>query len=231
MKHVTRMFELAGDAPEKAAANGKIVMTLETALAKASRTNVELRDPEKNYNKMTLAQMATLTPDWSWEGYFKNVGAPAVTEANVGQPEFFKELNHQLTATSIPDWKVYLKWHLLHSAAPALSEDFVMENFNFYGKKLAGTKEITPRWKRCVQQTDRLLGEALGEVYVKTYFTPEAKAHAEGNGEQSDRGAAFGHSDSDLDGPRNQKAGVGEDGSLHGEDRLSRQVARLLGIR
>jgi putative endopeptidase len=172
------MFELAGDAPEKAAANAKIVMTLETALAKASRTNVELRDPEKNYNKLTLAQMATLTPDWSWEGYFKNVGAPPVSEANVGQPEFFKELNHQLTATSIPDWKVYLKWHLLHSAAPALSEDFVMENFNFYGKKLAGTKEITPRWKRCVQQTDRLLGEALGEVYVKTYFTPEAKAHA-----------------------------------------------------
>ena len=178
VQHVSKMFELAGDAPDKAASEAKTVMTLETTLAKASRTNVELRDPEKNYNKMTLAQMKTLTPTWSWEGYFKNVGAPAVDEANIGQPDFFRELDRQLTATSLPDWKIYLKWHLLHSAAPVLSDDFVQENFNFYGKKLAGTKEITPRWKRCVQQTDHYLGEALGEVYVKTYFTAEAKAHA-----------------------------------------------------
>jgi len=178
VQHMAKIFELSGDAPDKAAAEAKTVMTLETALAKESRTRVERRDPEKNYNKMTLAQMSALTPDWSWPEYFKNVGAPAVTEANIGQPDFFKELNHQLTATSIPDWKVYLRWHLLHSAAPALSEDFVQENFNFYDKQLAGSKEITPRWKRCVRQTDRSLGEALGEVYVRTYFTPEAKAHA-----------------------------------------------------
>jgi putative endopeptidase len=178
VQHVAKMFELAGHDPDKAAAEAKTVMTLETSLAKASRTNVELRDPEKNYNKMTLAQMAALTPDWSWETYFKNVGAPALTEANIGQPDFFKELDHQLTATSIANWKIYLNWHVLHSAAPSLAEEFVQENFNFYGKKLAGTKELPPRWKRCVQQTDRYLGEALGQVYVQTYFTPAAKAHA-----------------------------------------------------
>jgi putative endopeptidase len=176
--HVAKIFELAGDSPEKAAAQAKIVMDLETALAKASRTNVELRDPDKNYNKMTLAEMKTLTPDWSWENYFQSVGAPPVTFANIGQPEFFKEMNHQLTATSIADWKIYLQWHLLHSNAPTLSDNFVQENFNFYGKKLSGTKELLPRWKRCVQSTNINLGEALGEVYVQKYFPPEAKARA-----------------------------------------------------
>jgi putative endopeptidase len=176
--HVAKIFELAGDSPEKTAAQAKIVMDLETALAKASRTNVELRDPDKNYNKMTLAEMKTLTPDWSWENYFQSVGAPPVTFANIGQPEFFKEMNHQLTATSIADWKIYLQWHLLHTNAPTLSDNFVQENFNFYGKKLSGTKELLPRWKRCVQSTNINLGEALGEVYVQKYFPPEAKARA-----------------------------------------------------
>jgi putative endopeptidase len=178
IQHVTRIFQLAGDSPDKAAANAKTVMDLETALAKASRTNVELRDPEKNYNKLTMAEMRALTPDWSWEGYFQAVGAPQVPFANIGQPEFFKEMNHQLTATSLADWKTYLRWHLLHANAPTLSDNFVQENFSFYGKTLSGTKEIQPRWKRCVQSTDRNLGEALGEVYVNRYFPPAAKAHA-----------------------------------------------------
>ena len=178
VQHVAKMFELAGDAPDKAAAEAKTVMDIETALAKASRTNVELRDPEKNYNKMTLAQMKALTPDWPWETYFQAVGAPALAVANIGQPDFFKEMNHQLTATSIPDWKVYIKWHLLHAYAQTLSDNFVQEHFNFYGKTLSGTKEIQPRWKRCVQSTNANLGEALGEVYVEKYFPPAAKARA-----------------------------------------------------
>jgi putative endopeptidase len=176
--HVAKIFELAGDTPDKAASNAKIIMTIETSLAKASRTNVELRDPEKNYNKMDLAKLAALTPDWSWPVYFKAVGAPAVAEANIGQPDFFKEMNRELNATSLPDWRIYLKWHVLHDAAPALSDNFVNENFNFYGKTLAGTKELQPRWKRCVQAVNGNLGEALGEVYVNKYFPPEAKAHA-----------------------------------------------------
>ncbi len=176
--HVAKIFELAGGSPEESAARAKIVMDLETSLAKASRTNVELRDPEKNYNKMTFAELKTLTPDWSWEQYLQALGAPSVNSIDIGQPEFFKELNHQLTATSIDNWKIYLRWHLLHANAQTLSASFVEENFNFYGKKLSGTKELLARWKRCVQSTNSILGEALGEVYVQKYFPPEAKARA-----------------------------------------------------
>lgn len=176
--HVTKMFTLAGDAPDKAAAEAKTVMALETSLAKASRTRVELRDPEKNYNKMDAAQIKALTPDWSWPAYYKGIEAPPITDVNVGQPEFFKELNRLLADTPTADWKVYLRWHALHSAAPALADPFVQENFSFYGKQLSGTKELQPRWKRCVQYTNANLGEALGEVYVNKYFPPEAKAHA-----------------------------------------------------
>jgi predicted metalloendopeptidase len=176
--HVAKMFELAGDAPDLAAAEARTVMGLETALAKASRTRVELRDPEKNYNKMTLAELKRLTPDWSWEAYLEAVGSPSVAEINIGQPDFFKELDHQLSAAPLADWKVYLRWHVIHDAAPALSESFVQENFNFYGKQLSGTTELQPRWKRCAQAANQNLGEALGEIYVQKYFPPEAKARA-----------------------------------------------------
>jgi len=178
VKHVAKMFELAGDAADKAVGEAKTVMALETSFAKASRTRVELRDPEKNYNKMTIAELKKLTPDWSWEGYMQAVGSPAVTEINIGQPDFFKELDHQLSATPLSDWKVYLRWHVIHNAAPALSEAFVQENFNFYGKQLSGTTELQPRWKRCAQSANQNLGEALGEVYVQKYFPPETKARA-----------------------------------------------------
>ena len=177
-QHVEKMFELAGDAPEQAASEAKTVMSIETALAKASRTRVELRDPEKNYNLMTLAEVKTLTPDWSWESYLHTVAAPPVQQINVRQPEFFKEMNRELDSVAIPDWKIYLRWHVIHATAPGLPEAFVQENFDFYDKKLSGTKEILPRWKRCVQSTDRSLGEALGQVYVEKYFPPAAKARA-----------------------------------------------------
>lgn len=176
--HVTKMFELAGDSPEKAAAEANTVMTIETALAKFSRTRVELRNPEKNYNLMPLSEMKTLTPDWSWENYLHAIGAPKLEEVNVRQPEFFKEMNTELSTVPLADWKVYLRWHLLHASAPGLPEKFVAENFDFYDKKLNGTKEILPRWKRCVHSTDRSLGEALGQVYVDKYFPPAAKARA-----------------------------------------------------
>ncbi len=177
-RHVAKMFALAGDAPDQAAAEAKTVMTIETALAKASRTRVELRDPEKNYHLLALADMNTLTPDWPWENYLQEVGSPAVEQVNIRQPEFFKAMNEQLASVALPDWKVYLRWHVLHASAPGLPERFVNENFDFYDRKLTGTKEILPRWKRCVQSTDRNLGEALGQVYVDKYFPPAAKAHA-----------------------------------------------------
>ena len=166
VQHVTNMFALAGDTTDKASAEAKTVMTMETALAKASRTRVELRDAEKNYNLMSLADMKSLTPDWSWENYLQDVGAPKLEQVNVRQPEFFKEVNQELSSVSLADWKIYLRWHVIHASAPGLPEKFVQENFDFYDRKLSGTKEILPRWKRCAQSTDRNHGEILGKAYV-----------------------------------------------------------------
>ena len=177
-QHVAKMFALAGDAPEKAAGEAKTVMAIETALAKASRSRVELRDPEKNYHPMALAEMKRLTPDWPWQSYLQEVGAPKLEQVNIRQPEFFKAMNEELSSVPLADWKIYLRWHVIHANAPALPEKFVEENFDFYDRKLSGTKEMLPRWKRCVQSTDRNLGEALGQVYVDKYFPPAAKARA-----------------------------------------------------
>jgi putative endopeptidase len=176
--HVSKMFQLAGDPAEKATAEAQTVMNIETALAKASLTNVQLRDPKTNYHKLSTAELKQLTPDWSWDSFFADVHLPGLPETNIGQPDFFKEMDHQLTATPLSDWKVYLRWHVIHDNAPALTDAFVQENFNFYGKRLSGTAELQPRWKRCVQSVNRNIGEALGQVYVEKYFPPEAKAHA-----------------------------------------------------
>jgi putative endopeptidase len=176
--HVTKMFALLGDAPEKAAAEAKTVMDIETALAKASMTNVELREPETQYHIMNLEQLAALTPTFSWSVYFQAAGHPVLKEINVAQPEFFKEMNAQIASRPLADWKTYLRWHLVNRAASSLSAPFVDENFNFNGRILTGTTEQRPRWKRCVSATDIYLGEALGQVYVQRYFPPEAKARA-----------------------------------------------------
>jgi putative endopeptidase len=178
VKHVAKMFVLLGDAEDKAAAEATTVLTLETSLAKASLPAAALRGPVKNYHLMNVADVQPLTPDFSWDAYFKAIGHPELKEVNVRQPDFFKALNAQLTAASLDDWKTYLRWHVVNAAAPALPEKFVNEDFEFRGHTLTGAKEIQPRWKRCVQSTDRALGEALGQVYVDKYFPPEAKAHA-----------------------------------------------------
>ena len=177
-KHVAKMFELLGDPADKSAAEAATILKVETALATASMKNTDLRDPDKTYHKMMLADLKTLTPNFSWEAYFKAAGHPELKEINVGQPDFFRALDAQFAATPIDDWKTYLRWHLVNTAGPGLSEQFVAEDFDFRGKTLTGAKEIQPRWKRCVQATDRVLGEALGQVYVQKYFPPEAKARA-----------------------------------------------------
>src|SRR5580700_2926285 len=178
VKHVAKMFELLGDSADTARGEATTVLGIETSLATASMKNTDLRDPSKTYHRLKMADLQAMTPDFDWESYFKALGHPELREINVGQPDFFKALNAQLTVTSLPDWKTYYRWHLLNSAAPALSEKFVDEEFEFRGKTLTGAKEIQPRWKRCVQATDRALGEALGQLYVEKYFPPEAKAHA-----------------------------------------------------
>jgi putative endopeptidase len=178
VKHVAKMFELLGDPADRSAAEAGTVLAIETSLAKASMSNVDLRDPSKTYHRMKLRELQALTPSFSWAAYFKATGHPEFGEINVGQPDFFKALDAQLTTTPLEDWKTYLRWHLLDGRAPGLSEKFVTEDFEFHGKTLRGAREILPRWKRCVQATDRNLGEALGQVYVQKYFPPEAKAHA-----------------------------------------------------
>src|SRR5581483_1249992 len=178
VKHVAKMFELLGDSPDKAAAEAKTVMSIETKLAEASMTIVEQRDPNAVYHKFTLAQLKELTPNYSWPEYFQQIGESNIGDVNFGQPDFLKQVNKMLADVPVTDWKTYFRWHLVNRAANALPEKFVEENFNFNGRVLTGTKENLERWKRCVGSTDAHLGEALGKVYVENTFTPEAKKHA-----------------------------------------------------
>jgi putative endopeptidase len=176
--HVAKMFELLGDSADTAAAESKTVMDMETALAQASQTRVERRNPDNIYHKMSLAQIKTLAPHLDWDDYFTATTLAGKGDIDVLSPDFFKELDKQFTDVSLADWKTYLRWHLINATAADLSTPFVDEDFEFKGKTLLGTKENLVRWKRCVRYTDRALGEGLGQVYVKKTFTPEAKAHA-----------------------------------------------------
>jgi predicted metalloendopeptidase len=176
--HVTKMLTLLGEPADKAADDAKKIMALETTLAQASRTRVELRDPQKNYNKMTPDEFQKITPDWQWADYFKGLGLTNPGDIDVHQPDFFKTMNTAFTSTSIDDWKTYLRWHLINAAASALSSDFVNEDFNFRETTLRGTQKIKPRWKRVIIDEDGQIGEALGKLYVAEYFPPAAKARA-----------------------------------------------------
>jgi endothelin-converting enzyme/putative endopeptidase len=176
--HVQKMFELLGDTPESALAETQTVMRIETALAKGSMTRVERRDPKSLDHKMTGAELEKLSPEFRWQVYFTKVGLPSLTSLNVASPGFFKALNEELEKESLADWKTYLRWHLAHADAEFLSTAFVNENFDFYGKTLQGRKELRPRWKRCTDNVDDDLGEALGQAYVEKYFSPDSKQKA-----------------------------------------------------
>ncbi len=177
-EHVAKMFALLGDAPETAAANARTVAALETELARASKTRVELRDPEGNYHKTTVADLVKNAPGFDWNAYLAALGARDPGGINVGQPAFFQRVGQLAAERPVEDWKTYLRWHLLRATAPDLSKPFVDENFRFYGSVLTGTKENRPRWKRILRETDAGLGEALGQLYVERNFTPETKARA-----------------------------------------------------
>ena len=177
-EHVAKMLALAGDDAAKAAAEAKAIVELETKLAEASLTRVERRDPEKTYHKMSRSDLRTLTPNWSWENYFQEIGYTNIDSVDVSAPKFFETMSKVLKETPLESWKTYLRWHLVNSTSPYLSDPFVDEDFNFKGRVLQGTQELLPRWKRCVSATDRQLGEALGQIYTQKYFPPEAKARA-----------------------------------------------------
>ncbi|MEI6765920.1 MAG: M13 family metallopeptidase [Bacteroidota bacterium] len=174
--HIARTFELAGTAKDQAAKDAEIIMNIETQLAKASSTRLELRDPVKNYNKNDLAGLKKIAPQFDWELYFSTLGLKATNEINVGQPKFFAEMAKMTATVPMNEWKIYFKWHLLHEASPFLTAAFEKEQFSFYSVVLSGIKEMKPRWKRVLNMTSGSLGEAVGQLYVEKYFPAEAKA-------------------------------------------------------
>ncbi len=176
VQHVERVFELMGDDAGTAKRNANTIMTLETLLAKASMTRVDRRDPYKLKHKMNVAELSKLAPKFDWAVYYKELHYPSFEIVNVAPPDFFRELNVQLERVSVANWKAYLRYRVVDSASPYLSSTFAEENFNFYRKYLRGVEDLQPRWKRCVQYTDGNLGEALGQIYVRKTFGPEAEA-------------------------------------------------------
>ena len=173
--HLEKMFSLLGEASGEAATNADTVIALETELAKASRTRVELRDPDKNYNKFSRDEFAVKTPALLWNVYFEDRKLAPPAYEIVGQPEFFTAVNALVQAHPMADWKVYLRWHLLHASAPYLPAAFEQENFDFYGRTLSGQPEQEPRWRRAAHIVDGNIGEALGQLYVEQYFPPAAR--------------------------------------------------------
>ncbi len=177
--HITKMFVLLGDTPDRASVEAKNVMAIETALAQGSMPRVDRRTPANVYHITTVAQLDQLTPDFSWTTYLASKGESSLRSVNVGEPEYFRTMDQQIATADPEALKSYLRWQVLHRYAPLLSEPFARENFNFFNATLVGQKEQTPRWKRCTASTDRALGEAVGQDWVKQNFPPAAKDNME----------------------------------------------------
>jgi putative endopeptidase len=173
--HVKNMFALAGLDAAKAESASGAVFAFERKLAEASLDNVALRDPAATDHKVEFAQLGKMVPHFDWDAYFRSAKIPTIA-LNVQQPKFMKEFDRQLAKTPLATWKIYLKWQLLQASSGALSAPFEEESFAFYGRYLSGATEMKPRWKRCVENVDALLGDALGRKYVEKTFPPEAKA-------------------------------------------------------
>ncbi len=187
VKHVANMFQLVGETADQAAKDAQTVLALQTRLAQNSRTPIELRDPTTQYHMMNATQLKELTPNFSWDDYRRNTGAPTTGDINVAHPEFFQAMSKMLPEVPIADWKTYLRWHLITAAAPSLSSKFELENFNFFGKTLEGRKEQLPRWRRCVSATDGEPRRGAGPGLRRSRFHARVEdAHAD-DGQQSDR--------------------------------------------
>jgi putative endopeptidase len=177
LRHVAAMLRLIGYSAPSADAAASRIMDFESRLADASMTTVELRDPNAIYNRKSLAELSQLTPRFSWPAFFNATGVK-VDSIIVGQPKFFERTDALLAERSLDEWKDYLRWHVVRSAAPALSSPFETAAFDFNERFLEGKKEMLPRWRRCVTSTDAALGEALGQLYVAKAFPPEAKSQS-----------------------------------------------------
>ena len=177
--HVTAMFVLLGDAPDKAATEAADVMRIETAIAQGSMGRVESRDPAARYHIMTVAQLQGMSPDFDWSTLLTALGVAQAPTLNVSSPGFVKAVNAEIDAEDLSALKSYMRWHVLHGAANNLSAPFAEENFKFFNQTLSGQKEQQPRWKRCTRETDRALGEAVGQDWVRENFSPDAKMNME----------------------------------------------------
>jgi endothelin-converting enzyme/putative endopeptidase len=174
-RHVARSFALLGDSAAAAAQHADTVLRLETQLAQASLTRVELRDPYNLFHKMDRAGLEHLTPHFVWDPFLNALGLSGVNTLNVSQPKFYAALDQLLASTTLDDLKTYLRWHAVHAASPFLARRFEAERFAFFDHTLRGVPQQQPRWKRCVRQVDALLGEALGQEFVARTFGPKLK--------------------------------------------------------
>ncbi len=176
LAHMTKMFQLEGESAETSAQAARLVLDLETILAKASMDRVSLRDPNKTYHILTRSQLAELAPNFAWDQYFQATGAPAFQTLNVSQPDYIKQIAVDLANSSIDSWRAYFAYNLLRSSAPTLPEAFENEAFDFWNRYLSGAREQRPRTARCVATVDRELGDLLGQKYIELTFGADAKA-------------------------------------------------------
>ncbi len=175
VKHIQKILELAGESAETATKNAASIMKLETELAKNSRKMEVLRDPLNNYNKMSVGQFSSSTPNIPWDKMIASLGIKNADSVIVGQPEFFKALNGMVKSYSIDDWKTYMKWDVINTYASYLNKEIENQNFKFYSTVMSGVKQQRPRWKRVVEQTNSSLGELIGQIYVKDYLPKGSK--------------------------------------------------------
>ena len=173
--HVAEMFTLLGDTPEQAKANANTVMLMQTALANASLSPIELRNPDNRYNMVTLAEAEQVAPNVAWASYMRARGIAPAKRFNMAPAKFFEAVNSMMVETPVRDWQTYFRWMLINSAASSLAKKFRDANFEFFGRYLSGQKEQQPRWRTCVQTVNGILGEALGMEYARREFKPEAK--------------------------------------------------------
>ena len=179
VEHVSNMFQLVGVDAESANAKAKAILGLETELANNSLSRVERRDPDRTYNKRSVAELQQSTPNFDWSVYFQNAGAPGFDSLNVGMPDFISALNGIILNTDLNTIKDYLKWKVIHSSASMLSSEFDEENFKFYSNYLYGQEVQQPRWRRILNATDGCLGEAIGQLYVEKHFPASSKERME----------------------------------------------------
>jgi putative endopeptidase len=175
VEHITRMLNLAGEKPLAAAAQAKLTLEMETLLATASKSSTDLRDPVANYHKDSVSEATKRYPFLQITTFLSTIGAAKANHLVVRQPEFFAALDGLVKDRRLDDWKVYVRWHVLRTAAPYLNRAAEDEAFAFNGKILSGQLDQEPRWQRSGRVLDRALGEDLGKIYVQKYFPPEAR--------------------------------------------------------